>query len=135
MLQTPLAAIEDEEIQQGIADFCQMLRWRADDYAEYPLFNFLELVMTQDPNLVSLDYLALPRVLDRPMDSLRPPGFRALCQELKHGDTLDQHGGLSLLAFLKNHFAYLQPGKNPPATAQGHDSETRTILQRRRNAR
>lgn len=134
MLRTPLAAILDEEIQQGVTDFCRMLRWREDDYAEYPLFNFLELVMSQDPKLVSLDYLALPRILDRKMDTLRPPGFRALCQELKNGDTLEQHGGITLLSFLKTHFAYLRTKPKAPRAPAGADITTRTILQRRLNA-
>jgi hypothetical protein len=134
MLSIPLGEIQSEDIQQVIADFCQMLRWRQSDYDEYSLFNFLELVMSQNPKNISLDYLALPFVLDRSMDQLGGHEFLAICRELKHGDTLELHSSKTLLAFLKSHFAGLGiTGKTTPLPA-GFDIETRTILQRRRNS-
>jgi hypothetical protein len=41
---------------------------------------------------------------------------------------------MSLLAFLKNHFAYLWTKAKTTQIPAGHDITTRTILQQRRNA-
>ena len=133
MLHLPLGKIQSEDILQVVGDFCQMLRWCENDYAEYSLFNFLELVMSQNPRNISLDYLALPLVLDRSMDRLGEHEFLAVCRELKHGDVLELHSNSSLLAFLKSHFASLGITGKTTALPSGHDIETRTILQRRRN--
>ncbi len=133
MLHLPLSKIQSEDIQQVVSDFCQMLRWRESDYADYSLFNFLELVMSQDPKHISLDYLALPLVLDRRMDQLGEHGFLAVCRELKNGDVLELHRSSSLLTFLKSHFAGLGITGKTTALPLGLDIETRTILQRRRN--
>lgn len=134
MLQVPLGEIEDPEVKQAAIDFCRMLRWRETDYAEYSLFNFLELAMNQNPQFISLDYLALPLVLDHKMAELREHGFYAVCRELKNNDVLEQYDSISLLAFLKNHFAYLWTKAKTTQIPAGHDITTRTILQQRRNA-
>lgn len=135
MLHIPLGKIESEDVRQVINDFCQMLRWRESDYEEYSLFNFLEVVMKQKPDLISLDYLALPLVLDRRMDQLGDHDFLQVCRELKNGDVLELHSGKSLLAFLKSHFADLGIMGKASALPAGLDIETRTILQRRSNNR
>jgi hypothetical protein len=132
-LHIPLAKIESEQIRQVVTDFCQMLHWRECDYEEYSLFNFLEVVMNQKPEHISLDYLALPLVLDRRMDQLGDHDFLQVCRELKNGDVLEHHSAKSLLAFLKTHFAGLGITGKQPTLPAGLDIETRTILQRRRN--
>jgi hypothetical protein len=132
-LQTRIIEIENPDLMEVIDDFCEMLNWRKNDYSDYNLREFLEVVFKADPKSISLSQIALPRVLDRKIGKLHDHGFYPVCRALKHDDTIEPYAGVTLLAFLKPHFAPLQTHAKAHCAPAGHDSVTRTILQRRRN--
>lgn len=133
LFQTPISEIENPEVIEVIDDFCQMLNWRKDDYLDYNLREFLEVVFKENPKSISLSHIPLSRILDRKMGKLRDHGIYPVCRMLNNEDTMEQHAKISLLAFLKERFA--TPPTQPKARriATGHDSVTRTIIQRRLN--
>lgn len=133
LLQTPIPEIENPDVMEVIDDLCAMLSRRKDDYLDYNLREFLEVIFKADPKFISLSQIAMPRVLDRKIGKLHDHGFYPVCRALKNDDTMEQHAGVTLLAFLKPHFTPLRAKPQSRCAPTGHDSVTRTILQRRRN--
>ena len=103
-LHTPLADIGDEGIDELIDDLCQMLKWQANEYAEYTLRQFLETVFGDDPNRVGLEYIWVPRVVHRKLGELYDHSVYAICRELKNGQGLEDFFGRTLLLFLEKIF-------------------------------
>lgn len=134
ILQTPLGEITDRDILETLQDLCQMLGWRATEYPDHPLFDFLGMVMMQESKSISLSHIPCPLVVDRKMGNLLDHGFYPVCKALKNGDTLEQHANITLLVFLKRHFAYLRTPSTEPRGLTDHELDMRIIRQRRNNA-
>ncbi len=111
-----------------------MLDWSEADYPEHPLFDFLTMVMMQDSKLISMSRIPSPVVVHRKMGKLLDHGIYPVCKALKNGDTLGQHANITLLLFLKRHFAYLRKASVKPTGLTDHELDIRIIRQRRDNA-
>lgn len=115
-LQTLILEIEDPHLLETIDDFCEMLHWRKDHYPEHTLRDFLQVAFLAPPDSISLEHIAVPRVIDQRMGKLQDHGMYPVCKALKNGDILDQHAKITLFSFLKKHFAELRkpPKKRRP---------------------
>ena len=133
MLRTPVGEIDDAGIQQVIQDLCEMLRWHPSHYPEHTLFEFLDLVMMQDPKAISLENIAVPRVLDQKLEALRDHGIHPVCRELKNDDTSQLRGELTLFSFLRRHFTDLQTPLKPRRFPTDHERDIKITRLRREN--
>ena len=133
LLRTPIGKIEDAGIQDVIQDLCEMRHWHPSHYPEHTLFEFLDLVMMQDPKGISLDHIAVPRVLDQQLEALRDHGIHPVCRELKSGDTSQLRGELTLFSFLKKHFADLQSPRPPRRPPSDYERDIQITRLRREN--
>lgn len=133
LMHTALGEIEDESIQRLVQDLCEMFRWRESDYQDHSFFDLLGVIIREGGKSVSLDTIAIPRVLDQKLETLRDQGIYQLCRELKNNDTSRLRGELTLFSFLKDHLAALQaPVKDrPPLTDP--EFRARIIRQQREN--
>lgn len=133
LMHIALGKIEDESIRLLVQDLCEMFNWRVSDYQEYTFFEFLGVILKENAKSFSLANIALPRVIDRKLETLRDQGVFQLFRELKNDDTSQLRGELTLFAFLKKHLATLRaPVKErPPLTDYERDVEI--AMQRRRN--
>ncbi len=134
LLHTPLDEIEDQEVRETVQDLCQMLGWRAADYPEHSLFEFLGIVMKQESKFISLSRIPFPMAVDRKVGKLLNHGFYQVCKDLKDGDILGQYANISLLEFLKKHFSYLRKPTPKPRPLTPLDHEIAIIRTRRGNA-
>jgi hypothetical protein len=133
LLHTLLGENEDESVARLVQDLCGIRNRRISDFDDYSLFNFLEVVVKEDSKFLSLDYLAIPAILDRKLGKLQDLGIYSICKELNHGDTLEPDSETPLISFLKKRFT-TPPASAKPAGLSAHDVDVKIIQQRRKNA-
>ena len=107
VLFTPLRDIDDADIEEVVADLCEMVGNSPEGYAETTLFSFLQIVFKRPAAELRLDFVAHPRAVNRRLEKLQGHSFYAVCRELQRG-SVEASEGVSLLTFLKRPFAPLR---------------------------
>jgi hypothetical protein len=133
LMNTTLGEIEDESIHLLMQDLCEMLCWRQDDFRDYSFFDFLGVIIREKREMVSLDHIAIPRVLDQKLEKLRDLGIFQLCRELKNNDTSQVRGEVTLFSFLQQHLAELQTPERKSAPLTDAEFKARIIRTQREN--
>ena len=132
-MQVPFCENTDDSMRMFLLDGCELLGHRESDYQEYSPFEFLQVVARELGDSISLDRIAMPRILDRKLETLRDTQAFQLCRELRNNDTSLLRGEQTLISFIKSYLADLCKPPRLSLDLTDKEREVQLIKKRRAN--